>query len=147
MAMRTRSVFALLVAAVALVTTMTFAANMTPEASVKEQWQYALDQSKEAQKMMSMDEVKTGIQKVINCLEGPQGPNHDSMVKDKCGMMGKGMMVDAKAAGGKYVKAMPWFELATDVALISKKATTMEKTKAAAWATQTVLEHLGAALR
>ena len=72
MAMRTRSlVFALLVGAIALVSNMTFAANMTPEASVKEQWSYALDQSKEAQKMTGMDDVKTGIQKVINCLEGP----------------------------------------------------------------------------
>jgi hypothetical protein len=148
MSMRTRSLtFALLVGAIALVSTLAFAANMTPEASVGEQWKYALDQSKTAQKMTGMDDVKSGIQKVINCLEGPQGPNHDNMVKDKCGTMGKGMMVDAKAAGGKYMKAMPWFELATDVALISKKATTMEKAKAAAWATQTVLEHLGAALR
>ena len=148
MAMRTRSlVFALLVGAIALVSNMTFAANMTPEASVKEQWSYALDQSKEAQKMTKMDDVKSGMQKIINCLEGPQGPNHDNMVKDKCGTMGKGMMVDAKAAGGKYMAAMPWFELANDVAMISKKATSMEKAKAGAWATQTVLEHLGAALR
>jgi hypothetical protein len=148
MAMRTRSLlFVLLVGAIALISTISFAANMTPEASVKEQWTYALDQSKQAQKMTTMDDVKSGMQKIINCLEGPQGPNHDSMVKDKCGTMGKGMMVDAKAAGGKYMKAMPWFELADDVAMIGKKASTMEKAKAAAWATQTVLEQLGAALR
>jgi hypothetical protein len=148
MGMRTRSlIVALLVAAVALVSTMTFAANMTPEASVAEQWKYALDQAKEAQKMMAMNDVKTNLQRVINCLEGPQGPNHDNAVSDKCSSMGKGMMVDAKAAGGKYVKAMPWFELATDVALIGKRATTMEKTKAAAWATQKVLEQIGGVLK
>lgn len=148
MSMRTRSLtFALLVGAIALVSTMTFAASMTPEASVGEQWKYALDQSKDAQKAMAMNDVKTGIQRVINCLEGPQGPNHDSAVSDKCGSMGKGMMVDAKAAGGKYMKAMPWFELTTDVALIGKKAMSMEKTKAAAWATQIVLEQIGGLLK
>ena len=148
MSMRTRSLtFALLVGAIALVGTITFAANMTPEASVGEQWKYALDQSKAAQKATGMNDVKTGMQRVINCLEGPQGPNHDSAVSDKCSSMGKGMMVDAKAAGGKYVKAMPWFELTTDIALVGKKATTTEKAKAAAWATQIVLEQVGGMLR
>ena len=148
MSMRRRSLMlALFVGAVALVSTMTFAANMTPEASVGAQWQYAVDQSKEAQTMTSMNDVKTGMQRVINCLEGPQGPHHDNKVSDKCTSMGKGMMVDAKAAGGKYMKAMPWFELTTDVALISKKAMSMEKSKAAAWATQIVLEQIGGMLK
>ncbi len=57
MGMRTRSLtFALLVGAIALVSTLAFAASMTPEASVGEQWKYALDQSKEAQKMTAMNE-------------------------------------------------------------------------------------------
>lgn len=147
MSMRTRSLMvALLVGALALVSTMTYAASMV-ETAVIEQWKYALDQSKSAQKMMAMNDVKTNIQRVINCLEGPQGPNHDSAVSDKCGTMGKGMMVDAKAAGGKYMKAMPWFELTTDVALIGKKAMSMEKAKAAAWATQIVLEQVGGQLK
>ena len=147
MSMRTRSLtFALLVGAIALVSTMTYAASMV-ETAVLDQWKYALDQSKEAQKMTAMNDVKTNIQRVINCLEGPQGPNHDSAVSSKCSSIGKGMMVDAKAAGGKYMKAMPWFELTTDVALIGKKAMSMEKTKAAAWATQIVLEQIGGLLK
>lgn len=147
MSMRTRSLtFALLVGAIALVSTMTYAASMV-ETAVIDQWKYALDQSKSAQKMMAMNDVKANIQRVINCLEGPQGPNHDSAVTDKCSTMGKGMMVDAKAAGGKYMKAMPWFELTTDVALIGKKAMSMEKAKAAAWATQIVLEQVGGQLK
>lgn len=148
MGMRTRSLIsALLVGAVALVGTMTFAASMTPETAVTEQWKYALDQAKEAQSMTTMKDVKTDLQRVINCLEGPQGPHHDNAVSDKCKSMGKGMMTDAKAAGGKYAKAMPWFELTTDVALIGKKATSMEKSKAAAWATQVVLEQIGGLLK
>ena len=45
MSMRMRSVlFALFVGAIALVSTISFAANMTPEASVGEQWRYAFTQ-------------------------------------------------------------------------------------------------------
>ncbi|MGQ0568128.1 MAG: hypothetical protein ACT4P5_01155, partial [Armatimonadota bacterium] len=65
-----------------------------------------------------------------------------------CEGKGSGMMVDAKSAGDKkYTAAMTWMELSGDVATLGMKAKTADKAKAAAWATQIVLEHTGAQLK
>jgi hypothetical protein len=87
------------------------------------------------------------LQGVINCVQGRQSPLYDGSAGDNCAKMGSGMMNDAKMAGGKFAKATPWMELASDVATVGKNATAMDKMKAAAWTTQIVLEHAGALLK
>jgi hypothetical protein len=147
MGMRRFVAVAMLLCAVGLATTVALAAMMSPAEGVQDQWKAALEMSKKAQMMSSMADVKTQLQGVINCVEGGKSPLYDGMVGDNCAKMGHGMISDAKMAGGKYASATPWFEVARDVAVMGKKAMTMDKAKAAAWTTRVVLEHAGALLK
>jgi hypothetical protein len=147
MGMRRFLAVALLIVAVGLVTTVSLAANMSPAEGVQAQWKAALDMSKKAQTMSAMTDVKMQMQGVINCVEGGKSPLYDGSAGDNCAKMGNGMVNDAKMAGGKYMAATAWFEMARDTATMGKSATAMDKAKAAAWTTQIVLEHAGALLK
>lgn len=52
-----------------------------------------------------------------------------AMGKAQC--KGNGLLADAKAAGGKRTGAVPWIELANDIAAIGLKAESVAKAKAA----------------
>ena len=136
----------LLVAALGLVATVTFAASEI-ENKVLDQWKTAVQHSKFTQDYSAMKEVQSHLQHVVNCIEGPKGLEYDGGVGNPCQGKGTGMMNDAKAAGSKYAQAAPKMELANDVAISGLKAKTVEKAKAAGWASQLILEQVGASLK
>lgn len=68
----------------------------------------------------------------------------EAMGKAQC--KGNGLLADAKAAGGKWTGAVPWIELANDIAAIGLKAESVAKAKAAGWAAQASLEHADKAM-
>jgi len=148
MGMRKRLLaIALVIGAVGLVTTVSLAA-MNPIESMKEEWKIALQHSKLAQNYSTMDVVQQHLQHVINCIEGPKGGMYSEAAGNPCEGKGNGMMVDAKAAGGKAAAAMVWMEVSGDVAAsIGMKAKSVDKAKAAAWVTMIVLDHAGTLLK
>ena len=138
MGMRRVLVVALLIGAVALITTVSRAAMMGQEGLAAE-IKVAMEQAKQAQAATSLKDVKVHLQAVLNCIErGKEGT---------CGNVSGGMMAHSKAMGAMAPEAVAWTELVWDVAKVGMKATTMNKAKAAAWATQVVLEHEGGMVR
>ncbi len=132
--------------AVALVVaTGAFAADMGMMAA--SQMKTAIDRAKLAQSAADLKSVKENLQEVVNCIEGPKGGMFkamDAMGKAQC--KGNGLSADAKAAGSKWAGALPWIEVANDIAAVGLKAQTTAKAKAAAWGTQATLEHVDKAM-
>lgn len=146
MSMRTLMTAGLLIVAVGLISTATFAQGMSKE-HVMEEWKIAMQHAKLAQKYSNVKEIQQHLQHVINCVEGPGGGAFEGASGNPCEGKGKGMMVDAKAAGGKHMKNAHWMELTGSVAQLGRKAMTPEMAKAAAWATEKLLEQTGNQLR
>lgn len=144
MAMGRLGMIAALVAALALATTA-LAADMGMMAA--SQMKTAIDRAKLAQKGADLKSVKESLQEVVNCIEGPKGMMFkamDAMGKAQC--KGNGLLADAKGAGSKWAGAVPWIELANDIAAVGLKAENTGKAKAAAWAAQATLEHADKAM-
>lgn len=146
MSIRTLMTAGLLVVAVGLIATTTFAQGAMAE-HINEQWKIAMQHAKFAQNYSNTKEIQQHLQHVINCLEGPGGGAFEGASGNPCEGKGKGMMVDAKTAGGKYMQNMHWMQLTTSVAQLGRKATTAEMAKAAAWATEKVLEQTATQFR
>lgn len=146
MSMRTLMTTGLLIVAVGLISTATFAQGMSKE-HVMEEWKIAMQHAKLAQSATSMKDAQRHLQQAINCLEGPGGGAFEGASGNPCEGKGNGMMADAKTAGGKYMKNMHWMQLSGSVAQLGRKAMTPEMVKAAAWATEKVLEQTGNQLR
>ncbi len=144
MVMGRLGMIAALVAAL-VVATAAFAAEVGMMAA--SQMKTAIDRAKLAQKGADLKSVKESLQEVVNCIEGPKGAMFkamDAMGKAQC--KGNGLLADAKGAGGKYTAAVPWIELANDIAAVGLKAETTAKAKAAGWAAQATLEHADKAM-
>lgn len=144
MAMGRLGMIAALVAALG-VATAALAADMGMMAA--SQMKTAIDRAKLAQKGDSLKAVKESLQEVVNCIEGPKGAMFkamDAMGKAQC--KGNGLLADAKDAGSKWAGALPWIELANDIAAVGLKAESTAKAKAAGWAAQATLEHADKAM-
>ncbi len=144
MAMGRLGVIAGLVAALS-VATVAFAADMGMMAA--SQMKTAIDKAKLAQKGGDLKTVKESLQEVVNCIEGPKGAMFkamDAMGKAQC--KGNGLLADARDAGSKWAGAVPWIELANDIAAVGLKAESTAKAKAAGWAAQATLEHADKAM-
>lgn len=102
-----------------------------------------------AQAMKDAKGVHNHLQIVANCLGGKTAAFYEMRTADPCTAMagGQGMMHAVQEAGGKRMKGLPWLDAAADIAMVGVKATSAEKAKAAAWATQVVLEKAGGAIR
>lgn len=139
MGMRRVLVVALLIGAVAMISTVSRAASMSPQEGLSQQIKVAVEHAKLAQGATSMKDAKAQLQTVLNCIErGKEG---------SCSDVSGGMMAHSKAMGAMASEAVAWTELSWDVAKVGMKATSMDKVKAAAWATQVVLEHEGGMVR
>jgi hypothetical protein len=147
MSMRHFVMSGLLIVAVAFIGTTSYAASGNALEQVGEQWKIAVQHVKLAQNYSNVKEIQQHMQHVINCLEGATGAGFEGGAGNPCEGKGTGMMVNAKTAGGMAMKNMHWMQLSTDVAMLGRKATTADMAKAAAWATQKVLEQTGAVLR
>jgi hypothetical protein len=145
--MKTRTLMAagLLLVAVGLISTATFAQGS--DKNVNEEWKIALEHAKLAQNSSTAKGVQQHLQHVINCVEGANGSGFEAGPGNPCQGKGNGMMVDAKAAGGKYMQKMHWMQLTSSVAQLCRKATTAEMAKAAAWTTEQVLQQTGKEFR
>ncbi len=139
MGMRRVLTVALLIGAVAMISTVSRAATMSAPEGLSAEIKVAVEHAKLAQAATSMKDVKVHLQAVLNCIErGKEG---------SCSDVSGGMMAHSKAMGAMAPAAVAWTELSWDVAKVGMKATTMDKVKAAAWATQIVLEHEGGMVR
>ena len=139
MGMRRVLVVALLIGAVALISTVSRAATMAPQEGLAAEIKIAAEQAKLAQSATTMKDAKGYLQAVLNCIEkGMEG---------RCGNVSGGMMAHSKAMGAMATEAVAWTELSWDLAKVGMRATTLNKAKAAAWATQVVLEHEGGMVR
>ena len=149
MSMRKLMTAGLLVVAVSLIAGATFVqgAAMGPGENIGEQWKVAMQETQAAQKATDLKDVQRHVQRAINCIVGIGGPGFEGGSGNPCEGKGTGMMGDAKKAGGKYMQNMHWMDLSGSVAQISRKATTVEMAKAAAWATEKVLEQTGSVLK
>jgi hypothetical protein len=136
----------MLVAAVGLVATATYAQGGAME-RVGDQWKIAMEHSKLAQKYSNTKEIQQHLQHVINCIEGKGGGMFDASQGHPCEGKGTGMMADAKAAGGKAMKGTVWMDMAGQVAAIGMKAKSADTAKAAAWMTEQALQQAGNAIR
>ncbi len=112
-----------------------------------EQLKTAIQHSGFSQNYDNMQTAKQHLQHVVNCIEGSRGPLYDGGAGNPCEGKGSGAMVDAQKAGGKMAQAAVWLEVADDVAAVGIKSKDVKKVKAAAWTTQTVLEHADKAIR
>lgn len=128
-----------LVAALAIGTAGAFAAEMGMMAAT--QMKTAITHAKLAQQYDSVKTVKEHLQHVVNCIEGSKGAMFKAMGGNPCQGQGNGLLADAKGSGDKYAGAVPWIELANDIAATGLKAATLAKAKAAGWAAQQTLEH------
>ncbi len=130
---------ALLIGAVALISTVSRAATTSEPEGLAAEIKIAVEHAKLAQAATSMKDAKVHLQAVLNCIErGKEGT---------CGNVSGGMMAHSKAMGKMAPEAVAWTEMSWDVAKAGMKATTLEKAKACAWTAQTVLEHEGGMLR
>jgi hypothetical protein len=148
MGMRKFMTAGLLVVAVSLIAGATFVQGaMGPGENIGEQWKIAMQHAKLAQNYSNTKEIQMHLQHVINCLEGKGGGAFEGATGNPCEGKGTGMMADAKTAGGKYMTNMHWMQLSDSVAMLGRKATTADMAKAAAWATEKVLEQTGSVLK
>ncbi|MBI4277265.1 MAG: hypothetical protein HY660_02315 [Armatimonadetes bacterium] len=125
-----------------IVATAGFSAPMQPDMGMMagNQLKTAIEHAKLAAGADALAGVKSHLQHVVNCIEGPRGAMYKGMGGNPCQGQGKGLLPDAKAAGMKYEGLVPWIDLANNIAAIGLKATTPGKAKAAAWAVQATLE-------
>jgi hypothetical protein len=112
-----------------------------------EQLKTAIQHSGFSQNYDNIQTAKQHLQHVVNCIEGQRGPMYDGGVGNPCEGKGNGAMADSAKAGGKMAQATVWLEVANDIAVSGVKAKDISKVKAAAWTTQTVLEHADKATR
>ncbi len=140
MGMRSRMLaVAGLVVVLAVGTAGAFAAEMGMMAAT--QMKTAITHARFAQQYDGIKTVKEHLQHVVNCIEGPKGGMFKAMGGNPCQGQGNGLLADARGAGGKYAGAVPWIEMANDIAAAGLKSATLGKTKAAGWAAQQTLEH------
>jgi len=130
-----------LIAALGLAGSVAFSADMGMMAA--SQLKTALEHAKLAQDADTVASVKVHLQHVVNCIEGPKGAMFNMGGGNPCQGQGNGILADMREGGSQYTDAIPWVETAGEIAAVGLHANTVERAKAAAWATHATLEHLG----
>jgi hypothetical protein len=145
MGTRTRLTGALgIVAAVALVASVTSAADMSHSAGA--QLKIAIAEAGAAAGAGTLKSAQEHLQAVVNCIEGPGGAMFKKAMMGggamtaTCEGKGSGILPDARASGARWARAVAYVELANENAALGLKATAAARARAAAYATLTLLQ-------
>ncbi len=88
-------------------------------------------------------QIERTLHRIVNCLEGNSGKNFHKESGDVCEGQGNGIFIDLKDSGMAGAHALPYAEIANQVALwglAQAMAKDVGKAKAAAAVTKSVLE-------
>jgi hypothetical protein len=135
------AVLVLAVIVAALFVASARAADMTSAA--KKELDTAIFHANAAAGYNTTKEIELHLHHVVNCLEGKNGKNYFTPSGDVCQGMGSGIFADLKDSGMAGAHALPYAEIADQVALwgISKgMANDVGRAKAAAQMAKLVLE-------
>jgi hypothetical protein len=108
-----------LIAVAALVALLSTSATVGADmrGAAKKELQTAQTHAGFAAKYNTVVEVELHLHHVVNCLEGPQGKNFDAPSKNVCEGQGAGIFQDLKDSGMAGAHALPYAELADQVAI------------------------------
>ena len=119
-----------------------FGADMTSQA--KRGLQMAIAHAKEAARATTIANIELQLHYVVNCIEGRSGKNYFADSGDVCeGIKGNGLLADLKDSGMAGAHALPYVEIANQVALgglAQGMAKNIAGAKASAEMTKLVLE-------
>ncbi len=122
-------------------TTATLGADMTGAA--KKELKTAVTHAGFAAGYNTIAEVELHLHHVVNCLEGPQGKNFYAPSGNVCQGQGAGIFQDLKDSGMAGAHALPYAEIADQVALWGIQQTMAKdlgRAKAAANAAKSLLQ-------
>ncbi len=132
----------LVVALVALVSaSTTMGADMTGAA--KTQLKTAVTQAGFAARYDTVDKIELALHHVVNCLEGASGKNYNEQSGNVCKGQGAGIFADLKDSGMPGAHALPFAEIADQVAnwgIAQTMAKDLGRAQAAATVAKAVLQ-------
>ena len=106
-----------LIVTLALITWGSAALGADMSGQAKRELQTALVHAKNAAGSSTTATIELHLHHVVNCIEGKMGKNFFAGSGDVCEGMGNGLFADLKAAGMAGAHALPYAEIANQVAL------------------------------